>query len=74
MPESRYTRLTVNLEPSLAALVRRTALTNDETDSNYIRGALIRDLHARGVITTEMLLRITSLSTREVEKLVVTTT
>lgn len=68
--EGRDIRLTTSIEPTIAALVRRLEKQLGVSASTYIRGAIIRDLHARELLSAELMVRMASMSTREFQSLV----
>lgn len=70
MSEGRDIRLTTSIEPTIAALIRRLEKQLNVSASTYIRGAIIRDLHARDLLTSELMVRMASMSTREFQSLV----
>lgn len=69
--EGRDIRLTTSIEPTIAALIRRLEKQLNVSASTYIRGAIIRDLHARGLLSADTMVRMASMSTREFQSLVI---
>lgn len=65
MPEGRDTWILVRLEPSFKHIVDRLTREAGMSASSYARGAILRDLYARGLLSAELLLRVTSMSTSE---------
>lgn len=63
--QARESTILVRIEPALRAMVRGVERKTGVTASTYVRGAIIRDLVARGLADQEFLLRLTSMSTRE---------
>lgn len=70
MSEGRDIRLTTSIEPTIAALIRRLEKQLNVSASTYIRGAIIRDLHARDLLDANTMVRMASMSTREFQSLV----
>ena len=69
MPEGKDSWIMVRLEPSFRALVSRVERECNMSASAYARSAIIRDLHARGLLSADALVRITSMSNTELFKL-----
>lgn len=69
MPEGKDSWVLVRLEPSFRALISRVEREGNMSASAYVRSAIIRDLHARGYLNADMLVRITSMSSTELFKI-----
>lgn len=65
MSEQKVARMMLNIEPTLASLVQHICTRADKSQSDYLRGLVIQDLHRRGLITVDMMVRMTTMSVQE---------
>lgn len=65
MSEQKVARIMLNIEPTLASLIQRICTQTDKSQSDYLRGIVIQDLHRRGLLTADMLVRMTTMSVTE---------
>lgn len=70
MPEGRDSYVFTRIEPSLRALVARVERRTGQSASSYVRSCIIKDLVDRGLVAQDELLRITSLTSKEVMELI----
>lgn len=69
--EAKVCRTMMNIEPTLAALMHQVCRDADKSPSTYLRGLVVQDLHRRKMLTVDMLVRMTSMSTIESVQLLV---
>ena len=65
MAEVRDIQITVNIEPTYAAVVPKRAREQSMTMSNYIRSLIINDLFKSGHITSDTIVSVSTSSTKE---------
>ena len=59
MREAKGSRVTFNIEPSYRGRLDTLAERMSTTTSEYVRALVIADLHKRGLLSTEALMRAT---------------